>query len=400
MMWHRLVRSRRARLIGIIGVVAAIPGLWLADRWLGDRAPWRPGARRRQEVEALARGHALLDQGRFRQAIRAVSAIRSGSASEAEALTIRGLAEASLEEVGPARRDLERAWRLQPNAAAARVLAAIYLSAMETERGFQMLLSASRIDPEDYRPWHAMGELVHLRLRHYEQAIGAFREALKRRPGYLESRIGLADALVGSHRPQEAESVLRGVLQERPDDPRVTTRAADVALELGRDQEAARFLERALAIDPDHRAALILQARLQLRRGRPREALPAAERACALEPNDPMALGLLATIQAALGLKDQAARTQDRRHRVERRNQRIDDLLHAILEHPDDPEPRCRLGRAAAEAGMRTLAIQSYQAALALAPDCRPARRGLIDLGLSRAQLAPAGGPASAGAGR
>ena len=236
--------------------------------------------------------------------------IRDGSASEAEALTIRGLAEAGLEEVGPARRDLERAWQLQPNAAAARVLAAIYLSACENERGFQMLMNAARIEPEDFRPWYAMGELVHLRLRHYEPAIAAFQQALKRHPGHLESRIGLIDALVKSHRPADAEPILSGVLAERPGDPRVAALAAEVALELGRDQDAARFLQRSLAIAPDHREALILQARLQLRLGHPRDALAAAERACALEPNDSIALGLLGSIQAALGLKNQAARTQ------------------------------------------------------------------------------------------
>jgi tetratricopeptide (TPR) repeat protein len=398
-MWHRSVHLRPVRLVLVIGV-AAISALFLADRYLGDRAPWRAGAQRREEVEALARGHALLDQRRFRQAIRAVSAIRSGSPSEAEALTIRGLAEASLEEVGPARRDLERAWELRPNAAAARVLAAIYLSALETERGFQMLLSASRIEPDDYRPWYAMGELVHLRLRRYEQAIAAFREALKRRPDHLESRIGLADALIQFHRPQEAEPILKGVLQERPHDPRVAVRAAEVALELGRDEEAAGFIERARSIDPDHREALILEARLQLRRGRPREALAAAERACSLEPNDAAALGLLGSIQAALGLKEQSDRTRHRRQQVEREDQEIEALTREILKNPGDSGPRWRLGRVAARSGRTTLAIQSYQAALAITPDCQPARQGLIDLGLSRAQLPPTGRPASAGAGR
>jgi tetratricopeptide (TPR) repeat protein len=395
-MWHRSVHLRPARLALVIGV-AAVAGLFLADRYLGDRAPWRSGARRREETEALARGHAFLDQGRIRQAIRAVSAIQRGSPAEAEALTIRGLAEASLEEVGPARRDLERAWELQPNAAAARVLAAIYLSALETERGFQMLLSASRIDPDDFRPWYAMGELVHLRLRRYEQAIAAFREALKRRPDHLESRIGLAEALIKFHRPKEAEPILKGVLQERPDDPRVAVRAAEVALELGRDDEAAGFLGRALSIDPDHREALILEARLQLRRGRPREAMAAAERACALEPNDAAGLGLLGSIQAALGQKEQADRTRRRRQEVEREDQEIEALTREILKNPRDPELRCRLGRVAARAGRTTLAVQSYKAALGLAPDCQPARQGLIDLGRSGVPSPPDGKATAAG---
>ncbi len=162
-----------------IGAPLAVPG------------PPSQGSRR-----DLARGHAYLEQGRFRHAILAVSQIREGSSSEAEALTIRGLAESSLEEVAPARGTSSAPGTCSPNAAAARVLAAIYLSANENERGLQMLLSASRIDPRDFRPWYAMGELVYLRLRRYEQAIDAFRQALERHPRHPESLLGLVEALV------------------------------------------------------------------------------------------------------------------------------------------------------------------------------------------------------------
>ena len=187
-----MFRLRRAWPFLIIGLVATLSVILLADRYLGDRAPWRYWARR-EEVAALARGHDYLEQGRFRHAIQAVSRIGEGSSSEAEALTIRGLAEAGLEEVARARRDLERAWSLSPNAATGAVLAAIYLSANENERGLQMLLSASRIDPQDFRPWFAMGELVYLRLRRYESAIDAFQHALERQPGHTESRLGLTE---------------------------------------------------------------------------------------------------------------------------------------------------------------------------------------------------------------
>ena len=396
-MARRLSRRAWIWILLMIGLGAAVAGGWVADRRLGSRAPWRLWSWNRAEADALARGHRYLSNGQDRRAIRAVSGIREGSPNEAEALTIRGLAEAELEEVGPARLSLERAWQLRPNPTAARVLAAIYLSAYENERGLQMLLNASRLDPSDFRPWYAMGELVYLRLRRYERAIEAFHEALKRRPGHVESQIGLADALLKVHRPEEAEPVLNGVLPARPDDTKVLRLAAELALELGREQDAERHLDRTLALDPDHREALLLHARLQVHRGHPPEALAEAQRAAALEPNDVAALNLLSSIQSTLGLKDQAARTLARRREVERRNERIEGLMQEILERPNDPEPRCRLGQTAREAGLRPLAIQSYQAALALAPDCQPARQGLIELGFPRSQLPPATTPGSGG---
>jgi tetratricopeptide (TPR) repeat protein len=400
-MWRPTFRSRRAWAFLIIGLVASSTAmLLLVDRYLGDRAPWRSRALRREEAAALARGHAYLEQGRFHHAIRAVSGIREGSPSEAEALTIRGLAEAGLEEVAAARRDLERAWSLQPNAAAGRVLAAIYLSANENDRGHQMLLNASRIDPADFRPWYAMGELVFLRLRRYEKAIDAFQQALQRNPRHPESRVGLSEALVRLHRLRDAEPIVNDLLAERRDDPRLLTLAAEIAVELGRIPDAVGFLDRTLAIDPDRRDALVLQARLHLRQGHPREALSAAERASALDPSDVAALGLLSSIQATMGRKQDAARTLNQRQVVERRNQQIEDLLREILEKPKDLDLRCRLGRLAQQSGRTLMATQSYQAALALDPNCQPARQGLIDLGVPPGQLPPEGGAALAGARR
>jgi len=376
----RLLRPARSWFLLIIALGIAAAFFW-ADRHFGNRTPWRIRARHSEEVDALARGRQYLEEGRPGRAIQAVSLVGEGSPSLAEALTIRGMARASLEDVGPARRELERAWRIRPNPRAAKVLAAIYLSAYENERGLQMLLVASRLDPNDFRPWYAMGEMVYLRLRRYDRAIEAFQEALKRLPGHPESRIGLADALLKSHHPGEAESTLTGLLSERPNDPRVLTLAAHLAVEMGRDQDAARYLQQTLALDPNHQDALILHARLQFRSGRPHEALADAERAAALEPSDLAALNLLGSIQSSLGLKEQSAHTQARRREVETSNGQIEILMREILERPNDPELRCRLGQTARGAGMKPLAIQCYQAALALAPDCQPARQGLIDLG-------------------
>ena len=90
-----------------------------------------------------------------------------------------------------------------------------------------------------------------------------------------------------------------------------------------------------------------------------------------------------------MGQKQQAARTLNQRQVVERRNQQIEDLLREILEKPKDLDLRCRLGRLSQESGRTLMATQSYQAALALDPNCQPARQGLIDLGVPPGQLPP-----------
>ena len=305
-------------------------------------------------------------------------------------MTIRGLALASLEEVGPARVALERSWKLRPNAMAAKVLAAIYFGANENDRGLQMLHTAALLVPDDFRPWYAMADCVFMRRRSYLEAATAFRESLKRSPDHLESRIGLLACWSGPTSLDQAEELLRSLLRDRPDDPGVLIHAAALAFESDRHQDAARYLEQVLTIDPDHREALLLRARVHLGKQQPREALLAAERVLTRAPSDLEALNLLASIQTALGLKDQAALTVTRRRQAERRTALIDEITLQIKRSPADPEPRWRLGDAAAAAGMKPLAAQSYQAALALAPNCEPARRGLRQLEGSSAVPVPA----------
>ena len=260
---------------------------------------------------------------------------------EGELLTIQGTALAALEELGPAPQTLERAWRVHPSCDAARVLAAIYLSANENECGLQMLIEASRLDPADFRPWYAMGESVYLRLHRHDLAVEAFRESLKRRPSHTESRIGLVDVLVRSHRALEAAPLLEQVLQERPDNPRVLALAAELALESGDEERAARHLELALKIDPDYRQALILHSRLLFRQGRRQEALPEAEHACTLEPNDIAILTLLSSIQSSLGLGEEARQTLAHKRDVQQRAEMMAKLAQEIMDNPQAPEPRC-----------------------------------------------------------
>jgi tetratricopeptide (TPR) repeat protein len=267
------------------------------------------------------------------------------------------------------------------------VLAAIYLSAYENERGLQMLLEASGLDPADYRPWFAMGQAVYLPLRRFELAADAFRQALKRQPNHFDSRVGLVEALLRAHHAEEADSVLEQLLPERSSDPRVLVLAAETMLELGRDQEATSYLEKALAIDPNRREALVLHARQQLHRGRRMEALADAERACALDPNDHAGLLLLSSIQSSLGLQDKADETLSRSETIQQRFKLMDEVSKQILKDPHNPEPRWRLGQLASQAKMKALAIRCYQAALAESPNFEPASRSLLELGFAPSRL-------------
>jgi cytochrome c-type biogenesis protein CcmH/NrfG len=79
-------------------------------------------------------------------------------------------------------------------------------------------------------------------------------------------------------------------------------------------------------------------------------------------------------------LKARAAATSQRHRQARERSEQIQRLSSEIQKRPKDPEPRLRLGRLAAEAGMTSLAIHSFEAALALDPSSQAARAGLLAL--------------------
>ncbi|MGC8643370.1 MAG: tetratricopeptide repeat protein [Isosphaeraceae bacterium] len=390
-MWNWIGKPTRKWLLILLAPAMAVTGIVLTVGLRGAAATWFASYQReRDELAALAQGRSFLEKGLPSRAFRAVARIRAGGPHEAEALTIKGMVLASLEETGPARQVLERAWQLGPSGDAARFLAAIYLSSYENERGLQMLIEASRLDPADFRPWYAMGESVYLRLRYFDLAIRAFRESLKRQPDHLESRIGLIEALMKAHRAEEADSLAAQVLPHRPDDPRLLALAGELALQAGRQDEAARHLSHALAINPNHQRALVLHAQLLFSQRRPNDALPETERACSVDPNDLEAITFLSAVQASLGLKDEAERTLAQRKAIRHRAEQMEALSKEILNHPDLPELRWRLGQLAAEGNMISLAIQSYLGALAHSPTFEPARKALLDLSYPPSRLPPA----------
>jgi tetratricopeptide (TPR) repeat protein len=338
-------------------------------------------ARRHKTGSAIAKARSYLRSGRPDLALRAVRTLTPDGPQAAEVLSIRGLALAGLDRPEEARPALERALELDPRQPmTAKTLAAVYFSANEDQRGFQVLERAARLDPGDFRPWYAAGTMS-LRLKAPpEKAITAFRESLRRSPDHSESRLGLVEALLAAGSADEATPLVAQALRAAPRDPAVLYLAALHAQYLGRPDEADRYASLVLEADPMHRKALVLQARSLHRAGRRPEALDLAERAVAIDPNDPSALSLLAQIETALNLTERAAATSARHRSTLALLAEFQRLREQADQRPTDPKPRCELGQVAAQAGMIDLARNGFRAALALDPKCESARQGLAEL--------------------
>jgi tetratricopeptide (TPR) repeat protein len=331
----------------------------------------------------VKRARHYLDQGRSDLALRETSRISEERPGAAEGLTVAAQALLMRGSISPARRALERSLGMKPDQPdAAKMLAAIYLSAGDGQRGIVLLRKAAELDDADFRPWFAMGKVYH-DLGRLQESSDAYAEALRRSPPAAESqeaRIGRVRALLDNKQAEQASLDLEILRSESPQDPQVLALAARQALALGLADKAKDLAASALALDSTEFDALLVRARLHFLSHEPGSAIADLEAACKSRPNDVAALQLLMQTQTNLGMLKEASRTQERVERSRNRIVLMDRLSRRISERPDDPEPRWSMGQAAMDAKMYTLAYQCFQAALDLDPKYTPAREAIESL--------------------
>jgi tetratricopeptide (TPR) repeat protein len=374
----RSINPNRGRWSLTLGVTILVISVIALVSFGFRRPPVR--AHVRGHWEAVAQGRMYLRQGRPDKAFEAVSAIRDEAPGAGEAMTVAGLALLQFREYRGARMALERALKLEPNQLdATKTLAQLNLMLGNGPRGVDLLREAARLDPRDAKVWLIMGKVYH-ELGEPGDAAQAFEEALKRAPNDREALFGLITDLLDSSRPEEASPWLIKALRRFPDEPILLGLAARQARDTGRIDEALALAERALRGDPDNLDALLVRARSYMTSGRSEQALGDLELAVAAHPNDPRALQLLGQTEEQLGLTERSRATIERRRQAMARAELMAKLTQEIAVHPDDPELRWRMGRAAAEGGSFRLASQCYKSALALDPKYQPAREELAAL--------------------
>jgi predicted Zn-dependent protease len=335
---------------------------------------------RHDHWKVVAAAREYLDHGRPDLALREVSQIRDEGPGAAEGLTLAAQALLQKGNIPRARRVLERSLAIkldQPEAA--KMLAAIYLSAGDAKRGLVLLKKAAELEPSDFRPWFAMGK-VHHDMGELPESAEAYAQALSRSPPpaeATEARIGRVRALLDGKQAEQAGADLELLRREQPENAQVLALAARQALELGQTETAANLADRALNVNPDEFPALLVRARLRFLAHQAKLAIADLQKADAIKPNDVPTLQLLVLAQRSLGLASETAATQARADKARERIVRMDKLARLISERPNDPEPRWGLGQEAMEGKMYTLAYQCFQAALDLDPGYQPARAAL-----------------------
>ena len=155
--------------------------------------------------------------------------------------------------------------------------------------------------------------------REYVEAEEAARRSLEARPGHVEARAALAEALIGQYRCQEAEAELKALLEERPDraDLWIALARAVTRSDKERAPEALAHVETAAALPSmtlfEYRAV----AELIRRRAAPEAAERLARKAAELFPLHVEAYLLLIDVLIDQGRREEAIGVL--RHAVELR---------------------------------------------------------------------------------
>ena len=210
--------------VSVLFCVASALG---AMAWLASSSRARSPAGPDASVERVAaRAERLLKAGRPRKALEAISGAQGDRPRSGELHLVQGLALVALGKSEPARKALLQSIAIRPDQPmAAKVLAAIAFSRGEEQRGLEYLARAAALDPGDFRPLYAAGE-VHFRTGRMDAAIRAFEAALLRKADHQESRIGLLAASLAIRPPEQSSALVRGLLRDFPGNPQVQVLAA------------------------------------------------------------------------------------------------------------------------------------------------------------------------------
>ena len=177
----------------------------------------------------------------------------------------------------------QRSYDLEAQGEHAASLAALNELPEESKTGYLFLVR---------RAW-----LLHLSAR-YQEAVGAYRQAIEAAPKAVEPREGILAPLIALHRFQDAEAEAQAALRLDKDNHSVSRSLAWALYNLGRFDNAERVYRRILELHPSD---LTMQAGVGwclLRRGRPAEAESVFREVLRVAPENASARTGLATATA------------------------------------------------------------------------------------------------------
>lgn len=273
---------------------------------------------------SIARGHA---EGPL-QVLRAVLLARAGKLAEAEPVLTEAFQRGD-----------------EPRAEVAEGLARIYLRSFRLSEALQVLDAWARLAPDDPRPYLLRNEVDERTDAEPAARVRNYREALRRDPNRLDTRLGLAETLREGSLLDEAEVEYDALLARDPKNVRGLAGAGRVALLKGDLTAATRLFEAVLAVAPDDKAALRELGLIDMNLGRVASAKARLKRAVEVDPHDAEARYSYSRALKLAGDDTGAAEQAAATDRLKDEQKQLLDLRKALVQHPDDIDRRAQAAR-------------------------------------------------------
>ena len=224
------------------------------------RSAWR---------EAMERGYAMNDRGRYEEAAECFeNAIVLGGRGRADPHAFRGQALQDMGRIEEAMVHFDRAIELDPRHSMALFKKAEALLALNrVDEAHRWCRRAVKYGPEEAAPHHVMG-LIHALRMDLEAAIAEFSESVRINPDNFRGYANMADPLIKTGRPKEALRCLDAALRINPEYAFAHCQRAVALNMLGRTGEAEKSWEKAVEHDPRY---MLGDARQHLRADRQAE---------------------------------------------------------------------------------------------------------------------------------
>jgi tetratricopeptide (TPR) repeat protein len=267
----------------------------------------------------------------------------------------------------------------EPRAEIAEGLTRIFLGTYRLAEASKSLSRWMKAAPQDARPYVWRNDIDERRGTEPNLLMQNDREALRRDPNLLATRLHLADLLLKAHRAEEAGAEYAELLARDSASPGAHNGAGHVALLKGDLQAAIRHFNEVLAQNPNNVVALRELALIDFRQGEYASSRDRFKRVVELEPFDVEVHYNYARALRLAGDDSLAAEETLYTDRLRNEQRRITELRQNLAQRPGDADLRSEVSRWLIEHGHETEGLEWAELTLRARPGHFPTCRLLAE---------------------
>lgn len=228
-----------------------------------------------------------------------------------------------------------------------------YIEEGKHELALASFKAALENDDKYEKAYNNMGFTL-LALNRPEEALPYLKRAIALKPGYFTAHFNLGIAYASLGLMEKAEASYVKTLELNPAHENAHNNLGIIKMDRGQFDEAVAHFQNAIGLDPYSEKAHINMGIACFRKGKTDRSLACFKKALEINPKAQEAARIADDINSAL----------------DRYGQALTLLQQEYNKRPDDPVPAVQLATVCQQIGMRDMAVDVYEQALTLDPEC------------------------------